>query len=227
MRHLNFASLLFAFALTSCATMSAEEKGQYLEQYRQIADARQQRAFDGPHGVKDQYRAQIKSDGNSARGKKIMEKLVFTEKTGHGLDTLRKLLVDAEVRAMNDVYTGEQVRYWVDFYQGERGKKMLKAQDRLRREMDAEIAANPGKDHSAARQRYSAGFTAASESIAHHFEAGVGRAVIEKQDEFNATRHRYKQKAHELYNKKLNAAITAHNQKSRQGGAKGKSKKSH
>lgn len=212
-----FVIPLLSFALTSCATMSAKEKGQYLEQYRQIAEQRQQRAFEDPHGVKDQYRARIKADGNDARGKKVIENIVFTENTGHGLDTLKKLFVDADVRAMDEAYTGEQVRYWVDFYRSDRGKKMLTKEFQLRRQMDAEIAANPSKASSAA-QRFSARYTAATERIAHHFEAGVGRAIIDKQGQYNTKRRRYEQEAQKLYNQKVSAAIAAYNQQGRGSG---------
>lgn len=223
MRYISFATLLLAFTITSCATMSAEEKGKYLEQYRKIAADRQQRAFDGPHGIKDQYRAMVKDLGNSKRGRQALEKLVFTDNTGHGLDTFKKMLVDADVRAMNEIYTGEQLRYWVDFYQSDRGKKWLKTEDGLRQQLDAELAADTSKDPEPAIKRFEAAYKEASKEISDHFEAGVGWAAIKKDDQYVARRLRYRQEAQALYNKKLNAAITAYNKKLR----KGKTKKSH
>lgn len=213
MRHLTFATLLFAFVFTSCAIMSAEEKGQYLEQYRKIAAERQQRAFDGPHGVKDQFRAKIASSNESAGGRKVLERLVFTTGTGHGIDTIKKLLVDADVRAMDEVYTGEQVRFWVDFYQSERGKRMLAKENQLREKLHAEVAKHPKIDTAAAITRYRARYTDASQTIAHHFEAGVGRTVIHKQKKYLAKRDQYEAEALELFNKKIRIAIVAHNKK--------------
>lgn len=232
MKYLAFVTLLATFALNSCATMSAEEKSQWLEQYRKIAAERTQRDFDAPHGEKDQYRQHIQNDRNSPRAKKALENIYFKEKTGHGLDTLEKLLVDADVRAMDKTYDGQQVRYWVDFYNSEDGKLMLKKRDEIHRQRDAELAANPGKDPEAIVKRHNARFTKASEEIAHNFEAGVGRALLKKQDQYLGTRYRYEQEARALYQKKIAAAIYAYNQKNKKARAakakaSGKAKTSH
>lgn len=208
MKYLAFVTLLLAFTLNSCTTtMSFEEKSQWLMDYRRIAAKRVQRDFDAPHGIKDRYRKRIESDKGGKLSKKILKYLIFTEYTGHGLDSLMKMLVNADVRAMDEVYNGEEVRYWVKFYKSYEGKKLLKMQDQVDRDMDAEIAANPGKDPKPIVKRHNARFTNASRDAAHNFQAGVGQSLILKQDEFINTRYRYEVEARSRYNKRLINAL--------------------
>lgn len=210
MKILSFIPLLFVLVLNSCATMSAEEKSQWLAKYKEVSTERSQRTFSGPYGARAKMRAEAFAGVSDAAEKRVIEEIMFKENTGHGVDTLMQLIVDADVRAINETYSGKEIRHMVKFYNSEDGKRYSLTADKLRKEMAAKLAANPTKDPEPTANLYKAKFKDLEKSIAHHFGSKTGLAIKRKRDLYLAKKYRYEHEASLLYNEKIKAAMRSY-----------------
>lgn len=209
MKSLAIIPFVFALVLSSCATMSAQQKAQYLEQYRQSVAARTEQQLLGETGfatlLQKTLLAQETDPMEREKGEAILSRIFTHDRTKQLVDEI----IEAELKAVNEVFTGKQIKYMVDFNASDIGKSYNANNLALKQKLILAMIEHDGDvpDHILASVE--AASDAEEKKIEPLFSSGIGLSILKKRLKYLSKRAIYQNRVKTAFKEEMKATLIA------------------
>lgn len=153
------------------------------------------------------YQRMLDRETDPVRKRKGIQDLAIIEK--HlGSAKMIDMLVDADMKAAKETFTGEQLKYLYEFDKSPDGIEYRNKTIAIKREMAFAIADadTPEKAKSLA-QLYDGKIERLNAEVQPHFSTGIGGEIFRKRDKYMYKRLRYLQEAKILYKAQAKAVL--------------------